>query len=294
MKTILMTKESQRAARGARGVTRPCLGRRRGGFTLIELLVVIAIIAILAALLLPALSRAKGRALRTNCVSNLRQVAVGIQMYASDNIDVVPLCGWEQGGDPWMTYLACTETPGTANVTLGFMNLGLLWRTKAVPNPKVFYCPGQTQPSGTYDFTYQYYTQVAPWPSLPATDAGNVRVTYNYYPQLKDTEINTGYVLPKLSYATAQLEIGGGGSFVAPIKQSQIDPNKSIATDLTHNISYVAHPENGVAGLNALFPDGHVKWQNARGNPQAFDPGLWAAPGNDALYFRVLANAWKP
>ena len=60
------------------------------GFTLVELLVVIAVIAILAALLLPALSRAKASAKRTQCLSNVRQIGFGIHLYAGDNSDTLP------------------------------------------------------------------------------------------------------------------------------------------------------------------------------------------------------------
>jgi prepilin-type N-terminal cleavage/methylation domain-containing protein/prepilin-type processing-associated H-X9-DG protein len=89
------------------------LGRRRGGFSLIELLVVIAIVAVLASLLLPALSKAKARALSANCQSNLRQLSVLLRLYI-DNEGFYP--PWRLGGSPvgWQGAIgarAVSDTP---------------------------------------------------------------------------------------------------------------------------------------------------------------------------------------
>src|SRR3569623_219213 len=105
-------------------------GKNRA-FTLIELLVVIAIIAILAALLLPSLSKAKQRAWTTSCLSNLHQVGLGMKMFADDNDEQFPVSG---GDIPWGTTDAGTGKPG--------------WLEQIYPqvaNTNAFNCPANVQ-----------------------------------------------------------------------------------------------------------------------------------------------------
>ena len=77
-----------------------CRHKARGvfAFTLVELLVVIAIIGILAALLMPTISRSKDKARQTYCASNLRQFGLGIEMYANQNKGTIPQKGPDGSG----------------------------------------------------------------------------------------------------------------------------------------------------------------------------------------------------
>jgi prepilin-type N-terminal cleavage/methylation domain-containing protein len=111
-------------------------------FTLIELLVVIAIIAILASLLLPALARAKQQAFAASCISNLRQLTLGAQMYAGDNRDV--MAPNAIGGDEsWVQgdMMVITDATNIYYIT-NFISLFYPF----VGNAKVYQCPADTIP----------------------------------------------------------------------------------------------------------------------------------------------------
>ena len=121
---------------------------RRKGFTLVELLIVIAIIALLAALLLPALAATKEKALKAACLSNLRQIGIAVHCYAADNNSSIP---YGPKAPPFTNpsdFYPSTGSP-TSLISLQSgdpVGLGLLLQQYVSKQPKVLFCPATDQP----------------------------------------------------------------------------------------------------------------------------------------------------
>jgi prepilin-type N-terminal cleavage/methylation domain-containing protein/prepilin-type processing-associated H-X9-DG protein len=127
-------------------VSRRC--QKPAAFTLIELLVVIAIIAILAAMLLPALAKAKLKATMAACLSNEKQMGLAMTMYANDENDRIPYLDIPNAGGFWRLasgapYNWTSQDVAMASVQGSLKTNNLLFQY--APNPGAFHCPGDVR-----------------------------------------------------------------------------------------------------------------------------------------------------
>jgi len=220
------------------------------GFTLIELLVVVAIISLLAAILFPVFARARENARRTSCMSNLRQIGLGMMMYTQDYDERYPQAvrgNSGAGGGGYISGAACAGLPcshfyiapdGGGNYKMySWMDI-LYPYTKSI---QVYECPSATGASPV------------------ATDPDGDLANYGYNGYVS----NWQYGSPKgIPYAMAAIP----------------NPSQTVLIMDCHNVnsiyinpgSYggwdVFNPDRGasetphISGTNVAFADGHVKW----------------------------------
>ncbi|HVT89090.1 MAG TPA: type II secretion system protein [Tepidisphaeraceae bacterium] len=200
---------------------------RCAGFTLVEVLVVIGIVAILVAILLPAMTRAREAANRTACLSNLKQIYEAFHFYAMDNDDQVPL-GYRTASKQYNSMVYSTTAGGF------WVLFGVMKQAGYLPSPKVLYCPSENNTKFMYD------TADNPWPAPDVVPTANIQAGYCNRPfmQIPDNLATapTTFHMPRLSKFH----------------------NLAILADLTSSQLRVVTRHQ--TGINVLYGNGGAKW----------------------------------
>lgn len=255
--------------------------KARGAFTLIELLVVIAIIAVLAALLIPVLGRAKARAQSVVCINNFRQLQLAWQFYADENDGFVVGHGQRNRSSrlanfntlPWVAGTLSLEANNWDNFdTALLISPDYAAFARYIQNPKVYKCPTDKSTaivSGASKTRVRSYQTSGGWWFGPSgtQNQGNIRATRVHdakRPVLELTfieghadTISTGYFPPPIH----------------PLGEREV-PIENTSIVLLQQLPASRH--NG--GSVVAFGDGHVtthKWQDPRTTPPEIGVAPW-------------------
>jgi prepilin-type N-terminal cleavage/methylation domain-containing protein len=258
---------------------KPIPDKSRNGFTLIELLVVIAIIAIIASILFPVFARARENARRTSCLSNLKQIGLGMMQYTQDYDEYYPLA-WlgAPGGGPW-------PLPADMRKTNYYLNAASVF----TDGTKVTWM----------DIIYPYTKSIAVY-ECPSKNSTSIRVpSYSYNSAISNWHVTKYYG------ATGRFPI----SVSAVVRSSEVimisDGNTQWSVDYGPS-NYKTWPDSNTSdektrvklhleGDNFIFADGHAKWMATKAVQSRINLG-WANCNPDAVdtASRYCARDWNP
>ena len=240
----------------------------RTGFTLIELLVVIAIIAILAAMLLPALASAKEKGRRAQCINNLHQIGVAVQMYVGDNRDFLPTAPLGQSGSANAMWdlprpMADAFSGGQSNVYRGIM-----------------YCPDSVLLTSQNQDFWWFYTGTGSsdhrvtgfqwmisrdgtFGKYSSTAAGTTLIQPKGYFS-KNNQVFTNLYSVSTTEMVSDVVVSSGpqtGPTTNPNTQQFLNVVSTNPTELPQGYN-ANHMKKGIpAGGDILFMDDHAEWR---------------------------------
>jgi prepilin-type N-terminal cleavage/methylation domain-containing protein/prepilin-type processing-associated H-X9-DG protein len=275
------------------------------GFTLIELLVVIAIIAILAAILFPVFAQARAKARQASCLSNNKQIALGILMYAQDYDETLPMCAnsltngagalwqWYDGVEPYVKVGAggnVTPPPGG----FGRKEVGF-WICPDFANKEIPMASGDPAPAvyaaATYDPARGYSANVNLMPYFNGSYSDPYKIfpaKQGNYPGSMTTlaGIDASAQVVLVAHSQGAAAVGGDDWFSGCTNNFDTDMPPGLTVGLGNPTRYCAGRYRHSGGSIYALADGHAKWFKSPGNS-------WRAPSSSGVAYlkTVTPNA---